>query len=211
MWQGGELGALVGFSVATLGGRARPGVVIHRVARLDARDTTLYHGIPITTVPRVLLDVAPAFTLAELTRACHEAWVHHRTGPPEIKACIARNPSKPGGRHLLRAVGTDVTLSALEDAFLALPRSHGLPVPRTNIDRHGDKVDCHWPRLRLTVELVSYRFHDTRQAFERDVGRRRRSHHIAFSYGDVTERSERTAAEVAQLIARASVGDGTAA
>jgi hypothetical protein len=191
-------------TVATRAGRTRPGIIIHRVGRLDARDTSVHHGIPITTVPRTLLDLAPILALAELTRACHEAWVHHRTGPREIEACIARNPRKPGARLLRQALGSDVTLSILEDAFLVLVGRHRLPVPRTNIDRHGDKVDCHWPGLGLTVELVSYRFHGTRLAFEQDVARRRRSHHIAFSYGDITERSERTAAEVAGLIARAS-------
>jgi hypothetical protein len=180
-------------------------VIIHRVGRLDIRDTSLHHGIPITTVPRTLLDLASTLTLEVLTRACHEAWVHHRTGPHEIEACIARNPSKPGKQQLRRALGSDVTLSVLEDAFLVLLRSHGLPKPRTNIDRRGDKVDCHWPQLGLTVELVSYRFHATRQAFERDVARRRRSNHIAFSYGDITERPGRTLAELVPLIARAGV------
>lgn len=191
-------------TVATGAGRRRPGIIIHRVRRLDALDTSMYHGIPITTVPRTLLDLAPTLTLAELTRACHEAWVHHRTGPLQIEACIARNPTKPGRRHLRQALGADVTLSILEDTFLGLLRSHRLPKPRTNIDRHGDKVDCHWPQLSLTVELVSYRFHGTRQAFEQDVARRRRSNHIAFSYGDITERSEPTIAELVGLMAPAA-------
>jgi hypothetical protein len=27
-------------------------------------------------------------------------------------------------------------------------------LPRTNVDHHGDKVDCHWPQHDLTIELV---------------------------------------------------------
>jgi hypothetical protein len=84
-------------------------------------------------------------------------------------------PDEEGARKLRRALGAEVTLSALEDGFLDLLDAHGLPRPRTNIDRHGDRVDCHWPDRDLTVELLSYRYHATRHAFEQDVARRRRS------------------------------------
>ncbi len=95
-----------------------------------------------------------------------------------------------------RALAADVTLSELEEGFLALLRAHGLPLPRTNIRHHGDTVDCHWPEHDLTVELLSYRFHATRRAFEADVARRRRSNHLAYTYGDVFERGASTIAEL---------------
>ena len=183
-------------TVPTLSGRKRPGIVVHRVKALHPRDVCVVQGIPMTTVPRTLLDLAPALDLAELTRACHEAWIHHRTAPRLVEDCIERNPGKKGAAKLRAALGADVTLSTLEDGFLALLRQHRLPAPRTNVVRHGDKVDCHWPQLGLTVELVSYRFHGSRRAFEADVARRRRSNHLAFSWGDVFERGERTVAEL---------------
>jgi hypothetical protein len=179
-------------SVPTVAHRRRPGIVIHRVMSLDALDVSTVDGIPVTIVPRILLDLAPGSTLSELTRLCHEAWVHHDCGPRNVEACIARNPAKKGAPKMRRALGADVTLSALEDGFLALLRTHGLPLPRTNVDRHGDKVDCHWPDHDLTVELLSYRYHATRHAFEQDVARRRRSSHLAFTYGDVFERGDAT-------------------
>ena len=189
-------------TVPTLAHRRRPGIVIHRVPRLDPHDATVRDGIPITSVPRVLLDLAPRLPAPDLTRACHEAWVHHRTTPAHAEWCIALNPGKKGAPKLRRALGSDVTLSDLEEAFLALLTHHGLPRPRTNLDRGGDKVDCHWPQHDLTVELISYRFHATRGAFEQDARRRRRSHHIAFTYGDVAERATATAAELRQLLSR---------
>ena len=82
-------------TVPTLDGRARPGVVIHRVRALHPLDVSELHGIALTTVPRTLLDLAPASAPEALTRACHEAWVHHRAGPVEIEAAIARNPRMP--------------------------------------------------------------------------------------------------------------------
>jgi hypothetical protein len=180
--------------------RKRPGIVIHRVRSLHPLDTATLDGIPITTAPRVLLDLAPTTQPTELARACHEAWVRHRVTPAYVEACIARNPGKPGAAKLRRALGTDVVLSVLEKGFLALLASHGLPRPRTNIDRRGDKVDCYWAQRDLTIEFVSYRFHATRDGFETDVARRRRSNHLAYSYGDVFVRADATAAELAALL-----------
>jgi len=188
-------------TVPTTAGRRRPAIVIHRVAALDPADVTIIDGIPTTTVPRILLDLAPRTPPSQLVRACHEAWVHHRVTPQMVEACVARNPTKKGIAKLRRALGSDVTLSDLEDAFLALLDAHALPRPRTNIDHKGDKVDCRWPELNVTIELVSFRFHATRRAFEEDVARRRRSGHIAYSYGDVVERGAQTATELSAALA----------
>jgi hypothetical protein len=187
-------------TVPTTAGRRRPGIVVHRVKQLHPLDTDTSDGIPCTSVPRTLLDLAASLPPPQLARACHEAWIHHRTTPQDVEACIKRSPRKPGARRLRAAIGADVTLSDLEDEFLALLKRHRLPLPRTNVDRRGDKVDCHWPGRDLTVELLSYRFHGSRHAFEQDVARRRRSNHVAFTYGDVFERAGRTAAELAAYL-----------
>lgn len=183
-------------TVPTTAHRRRAGIVIHRVRALHVLDTATLDEIPITTVPRVLLDLAPTTAHEDLSRMCHEAWVLHECAGDRIEACIARNPRKPGAGKLRRALGADVTLSFLEDAFLELLRRHDLPLPRTNTIEHEDKLDCHWPRFDLTVELLGYRFHASRRAFEADVARRRRSTHLAYTYGDVVERGAATAAEL---------------
>lgn len=186
--------------VPTTAGRRRSRIRVHRVRAIDPRDVTTRGGVPMTIVPRVLLDLALRLAPAALTRACHEAWIRHGTTPAHVQACIARNPTKHGAGALRRALGADVTLSVLEDGFLALLDHHSLVRPRTNIDLSGDKVDCHWPSRGLTVELLGYRFHASRHAFEADVARRRRSAHVAYTYGDVFERGARTAAEIAALL-----------
>jgi len=187
-------------TVPTAAHRRRPGIVIHRVRRLPSLDATTWHGIPTTSIPRILLDLAPRLSPPDLTRACHESWVRFGTSPPGVEACIARNPHKPGAGKLRRALGTDVTLSKLEDGFLGLLEGRDLPLPRTNIDHKGDKVDCHWPDHGLTIELLSFRYHGTRHGFEADVARRRRSNHTAYTWGDIFERGARTATEVKQTI-----------
>lgn len=186
--------------VPTLNGRSRPGIDIHRVAVLPVLDTTDHHGVPFVTVPRALLDMARRVPEQMLTRAGHQAWVLHRTGMREIEACLARNPHRPGRAKLRRALGADVTLSELEDGFLVLLDDCRILRCRTNVDVRGHKVDCHWPAYDLTVELHGYRFHASRQAFEADVTRRRRTRHTAFSWGDVFERRGATAGEVIELL-----------
>ena len=186
-------------TVPTLAGRRRHGICIHRVQGLHRLDTWQHENIRIVTAPRVLLELAPRLASEPLARACHEAWVHHRVGPAHLDACIARNPTKPGAARLRRAATADVTLSELEQGFLALLRGHRLALPRTNIRYGEDKVDCRWPALDLIVELLSYRFHASRAAFEEDVARRRRSNHVAFTWGDVFERGSKTVAELRRL------------
>ena len=160
-------------------------------------------GIPVTIVARTLLDVAAQLSAMDLGRACHEAWVRHGTTPAAVEACIARNPTKKGAARLRRALGADVTLSEPEDGFLELLARYGLPRPRTSIDRGGDKIDCHCEQEHngLTVELLSYRFHASRRAFEQYVARRRRSSHVAYTWGDVFERGPRTVADLAPRLA----------
>lgn len=187
-------------TVPTTAHRRRPGIVIHRVRTLHPLDRSELDDIPITILPRILLDLARTTKHKELTRLCHEAWVRHDCGLGRIEACIARNAHKPGANTLRRALGSDVTLSFLEDAFVALLTTYDLPLPRTNINLEEHKVDCHWPEFDLTIELLGYRYHATRQAFETDIARQRRTRHLAFAYGDVFERPAATAAELRPLL-----------
>jgi len=117
-------------TVPTTAHRRRPGIVIHCVKALDILDTATLKHIP-TPVPRVLLDLAPTTAPRDLTRVCHEAWVRHGVTAHQVQACIERNPTKKGAAKLRRALGSDATLSALEDGFLTLLERVGLPRPRT--------------------------------------------------------------------------------
>ena len=56
-----------------------PGVRVHRSRTLRDVDVSRFEGIPVTTVPRTLVDLAAELSLPDLARACHEAHVRHRT------------------------------------------------------------------------------------------------------------------------------------
>ena len=87
-------------TVPTTAHRRRPGIVIHRVRALHPRDVCVVDAIRMTTVPRVLLDLAPATKPADLARACHEAWVHHRVRPAqrEITSLYSVRMGRPSGQ-----------------------------------------------------------------------------------------------------------------
>lgn len=187
--------------------RRVPGIRARRCRHLDRRETTTWQGIPITTVPRTLVDLAGELDAGELARACHEAGVRHRTTPAHVARILRRRPNGPGARGLRRILWGDepITLSKLEAAFLALVREAGLPLPRTNRLAGGRRVDCRWPERRLTVELDGYRYHSSRYAWERDRRREREARARGdelrrFTYGDVLEEPGPMLAELRSLL-----------
>jgi very-short-patch-repair endonuclease len=132
-------------------------------------------GIPVTPVPRTLLDLASSLPEEALARACHEAGVLYRTTPKQVDAVLSRLTSAPGRKKLERVMHGEVpvALSKLESRFLKLVRGARLPLPVTNKVAGGHRVDCRSPEHRLTIELDSYRFHNSRHAWEQDRLRER--------------------------------------
>ncbi|MGI8462622.1 MAG: type IV toxin-antitoxin system AbiEi family antitoxin domain-containing protein [Solirubrobacterales bacterium] len=187
--------------------RRIPGIRTRRSRSIDRRDATKVKGIPTTTVPRTLVDLAATLEAEELARACHEAGVLYRTTPAHVEAVLARRPNSPGAAKLCAVIRgeTKVALSKLERRFLQLLREHGLPLPITNKPAGAYRVDCRWPDRHLTVELDSYRFHASRHAWEADRRREREAYARGdafrrFVWGDVFERPELMLAELGTLL-----------
>jgi hypothetical protein len=106
-----------------------------------------------------------------------------------------------------------VTLSPLESRFLELMKEAGLPLPLTNRHAGTKRVDCRWPEHGLIVELDSYRFHNSRHAFEQDRRRERETrargdefrHH---SWTDVFEDPDWMLEELGGLLGYATISIG---
>lgn len=196
--------------------RRIPGLRTRR-RRLHPSEVSAHQGIPVTTVPLTILDLAAQLPAQALARACHEAGVRYRTTPAQVAAVLRRRPNAPGAAKL-RAVLTgdeQVSLSKLETGFLELLRAHGLPLPVTNRCASGRRVDCRWPELRLTVELDSYRFHGSRHAWEQDRRRERDAYARGdqfrrYTYGDVFDDQRQILAELLALL-RPGVAGGVPA
>jgi hypothetical protein len=183
------------------------GVRVHRCRVLDARSCTIVRGIPVTSVPRTLVDIAAELSDDALARACHEAGVRYRTTPGQVEAELALRPNVPGARRLRRVIAGDVqvTLSAIERRFVKLIRAERRVLPVTNRPAGGRRVDCRWPEQRLTVELDSYRFHNSRHSWEQDRRREREAYargdqHRRYTYGDVYEQPAPMLIELKDLL-----------
>jgi very-short-patch-repair endonuclease len=194
--------------VLTYTERRIPGVKTRRARRgIDPADATTRNGMPITTVPRTLVDLAAELNAAALARACHEAGVKYRTTPAHVDAVLARRPHTKGARTLRAILRGDlrVTLSRMEARFLTLLGSAKLPLPITNKPAGAHRVDCRWPDHRLTVELDSYQFHNTRHAWEQDRRREREARargdqHRRYTWADVFEHPEPMLVELTALL-----------
>ena len=150
--------------------RARPGICVHR-ASLAPADRTLTRGIPVTSLPRTLLDLA-AGTPWSLERALEEAERLELFDLRAVEALLARSRGRRGVARLRSALALyrepSFSRSELERRFIRLVRREGLPVPALNCNVRGHEVDALWPEEQLIVELDGYEYHRTRRAHERD-------------------------------------------
>ena len=157
----------------TRAGDAR--IRLHRSRSLIARDTTTHQGIPITSVPRTLLDLAATVNPDRLERALAQAEHLELYDHRAITELLARANGHRGQNALTAAIALDpkLTKSEWEIRLLKLVRAAALPEPLVNLpldapDYGECKPDFHWPSHRLIVETDGWRTHRARAAFESD-------------------------------------------
>jgi very-short-patch-repair endonuclease len=139
------------------GARSRRGLKVHRSASLNA---AVHLGLPLTTVPRTLHDLAPQLPGYELERAVEEAVIRGLARPEELTT-----------RPALRRAAIEepqITKSEAERRLRALVKAARLPRAVTNTRVAGWEVDALWPAHDLVVEVDGYAYHGNRAAFERD-------------------------------------------
>ncbi|HWV88273.1 MAG TPA: type IV toxin-antitoxin system AbiEi family antitoxin domain-containing protein [Capillimicrobium sp.] len=169
-------GARFEITTPTARGRTRPRFKVYRRV-LHPADRTVLDAIPITTVSRVLLDVAATRPPRVLDRAMERSEELRLFDLAEIDACLQRNRGQRGAKRLraaiadLRPADPRKIRSELERGVLKLIDRHDLPRPAVNLNLHGFEVDLHWPHHRVAVELDAWGTHGTRAAFERDHAR----------------------------------------
>jgi hypothetical protein len=135
--------------------RHRPieGIEIRHCIGLDPRDVTFCRGIPVTTVPRLLLDLAADHTVWQVANVMHEAAYRKLLNVAAIRGMLERR--RRGAPIVERALelhlaGSAGTRSTLEDTFLALVAD--LPEPFVNMDCEGEEVDVRWGELIVEVD-----------------------------------------------------------
>lgn len=164
-------------------GRGRAGIDAHTSATLLPRDVEVINGIRCTTVARTLLDLAAVLPRHVVERAFDQAEVLEKLDARQIDDVLERTRGHRGNA-ILRAVlaehtpGSTVTRSKLEERFLAICRSAGLPQPQVNVwiplEPDGYEADFVWRAQGWIAEVDGEGVHATRRAFDRDRRRDQR-------------------------------------
>ena len=152
----------------------RPGIVLHRVRSLDPALTTEVDGLPVATVPRVLLDLAEDRRNDNiLRRAWEEAQRRRLLDVNEVVRLIDESPgrrTRPLRALIAEGVDAPDTHEELEHRFAHLMRSRpDLPQPSYNVAIGPYIADAVWPGHGLIVELDGHAYHWHRR--ERDSER----------------------------------------
>jgi hypothetical protein len=144
------------------------GVLVHRSETLEA-DTTRVDGIPVTTVPRALLDLAPHISLKALRYCVREAIRMETTTAAEIiDALTGPHRGRRGARRLTLIVAAFLGLpvhrarSGSEVIALQILRDAGRPMPELNAKVAGKEADLVWRDLKLIIEVDGGPFHQDR-------------------------------------------------
>jgi very-short-patch-repair endonuclease len=162
--------------------RSRGGIERH-YAVLPDDEVTIERGVPVTSVPRTIFDLAAtqsadaaegALRQAEYLRLHDRLSLSHlleryprRQGAKAVRDCLAHRREVPGR-----------TRSWLEERFLPFLRREQLPLPQLNawleVGGRRYQVDCLWLRQQVVIELDGFAAHGTRIAFREDRARDRR-------------------------------------
>jgi hypothetical protein len=159
------------------------GTIRRHCAIVPADELTVERGIPVTTVPRTIFDLAANAGVDVAEQALRESEylrLHDRLSLPDL---LERYPGRPGSRAVRECLRRRAELPAgrarswLEHEFLPFLRRNGIPRPRLNVwlqlDGKPVQVDCLWPG-NVVVELDGFAAHGTRVAFRQDRARDRR-------------------------------------
>src|ERR1700733_2776449 len=140
--------------------RSRDGMSRH-YAVLPADEMTIERGIPVTSVPRTLFDLAATTSVDEVEHGLRETEYLQLYDRLSLRDLLARYPRRQGSRAIReclvrRAEAPGRARSWLEERFLPLLREHRLPRPQLNAWVEAGEmwfeVDCLWPESRVVVE-----------------------------------------------------------
>ncbi|HUB99042.1 MAG TPA: hypothetical protein VMS11_04375 [Solirubrobacterales bacterium] len=174
--------------------RSPRGIRRHASKLLPADEVTVHDGIPVTTVPRTLLDLAAVASADAVEFALRESEYLGLFGTLSLQDLIDRYPGRRGVRKARLALDRLTerpgrVRSPLEEVFVPFLRRHHLPIPRLNtwIDLGGRRyqADCLWPNHQI-VELDGWQGHGTKSAFREDRARDRRLRVAGYSITRLT-------------------------
>lgn len=153
--------------------RAKRRFVVHFSSILAEEDRGVRDGVPVTAVPRTLLDLAIRAQPEQLEGYLERAEERDLLDLRAVEDVLARAGGHRGRGRLGRALAIyrpdpAFTRSKFERRFRRAVTVAGLLAPSMNFNVAGYELDAYWPDLRFAVELDLYETHGSRAAFERD-------------------------------------------
>jgi very-short-patch-repair endonuclease len=153
--------------------RAKRRFRVHFSSILAAEDRGVREGLPVTALPRTLLDLAITARPEQLEGYLERAEGRNLFDLAAVEALLARCGGHRGRGRLGRALAIyrpdpAFTRSRFEKSFRRIVKAAGLPTPSMNFNVASYELDAYWPDLRFAVELDLFETHGSRAAFERD-------------------------------------------
>jgi Protein of unknown function (DUF559) len=156
---------------------ASAGIVFHS-ADLPPEHVTRYYNVPVTTVPRTVIDLARTLPFMDAVVVADSALRAAKTTKPELRRIADSCARWPGVTQARRVVAfaDERAGSALESAARVVFAERGLEPPELQVTIHGQdfafRVDFFWARYRVIAEadgLIKYaEKKDLIAQFERD-------------------------------------------
>lgn len=188
----------------------------HRSAVLTDRDRAVVHEIPVTSVPRTLVDLSASRGIGWLARAMDDAMRRNLALLPDFRECANRLTGAPGRRpSVVRllvderfAIGGGRTESWLERVVLGILLDAGIeePVPQhwVTVDGHRYRLDLAWPDKKIALEADGFGAHSSYGSFHDDRRRDLRLRRVGWDVLHVT--GEMTAEEIVGAVDAALEG-----
>lgn len=153
-------------------GHAQDAIGLHHCPALRDEDVAETERLPVTAVPRTLLDYASTAKRYRLERAIDRADRLELLDLAAIDRITEEVHGHRGRGPLLRAMTIyrekGFTRSGGEKRMLAALADGGVRTPAINNFIEGFEIDFYWERERFGVELDSWEFHRSRRSFEED-------------------------------------------
>ncbi|MEA2023211.1 MAG: type IV toxin-antitoxin system AbiEi family antitoxin domain-containing protein [Actinomycetota bacterium] len=196
-----------------------PAVEVHRSHDLRTEHTRVFNGLPYTTLPRTVVDLAGILRPKHIERIADDLITEKRLTVERLNAILrdVGRRGKPGStviRALLedRGHGVDRNATGLERRGLAVLRSGSLPDPALEYSipwNPARRFDACYPQWHIAIEWDSRRWHLSDTAFEQDRERDRSAllHGWAvyrFTWHDVTERPDHVVETIRAAIERSA-------
>ncbi|WP_426571631.1 endonuclease domain-containing protein [Aquihabitans sp. McL0605] len=157
-----------------------PGVTVHRSILLPDLDRTTVAGVPVTSLARTIVDLAPMNSAEVVGRWIDVGIRQHDLDLGDLAGCITRltvrgrpKPLSAMQAIVTRQPGYDPGRSVLESrAIQAL--AHGScpePVRQHPVKRPDGRsgfIDLAYPRWHIAIELDGWAEHGLRSAFDPD-------------------------------------------